>query len=134
MRGVSALLIALLAGTAAEAQDPVQGAQLYVGFCSGCHGPTARGDGPMAPILEVLPADLTRLAADNGGTFPLAEAAATIDGRDPILAHGGPMPLFGEFFQGDGASLKTESGQPLITSPEIADLLTFLQTIQQSPQ
>ena len=132
MRGLVALTAALMAASGAVAQDPVRGAQLYISFCSGCHGSTARGDGPMAPILEVLPTDLTQLAASNDGTFPMAEAAQKIDGRDPLLAHGGPMPLFGEFFQGDGASIKTESGQPLVTSPEIVDLLTFLGTIQTS--
>lgn len=129
MRTCTAMAVVLAAG-AAQAQDPARGAELFVSFCSACHGPGARGDGPMAPILSVLPADLTTLAARNGGGFPVEAAARKIDGRDPLLAHGGPMPLFGEFFRGEGAAIRTESGQPLLTSPEIADLLAFLGTIQ----
>jgi hypothetical protein len=63
----------------------------------------------------------------------MARAAQKVDGRDPLLAHGGPMPLFGDFFQGRGASIATESGQPLMASREIVDILSFLQTIQAPP-
>ena len=131
MRWIALALALGAAGSAMAEEDPVRGADLYVSFCSACHGPTARGDGPMAPILDVLPADLTTLAARHGGAFPTEAAARQIDGRDPLLAHGGPMPLFGEFFGGEGGATKTETGQPMVTSQEIIDLLAFLRTIQQ---
>lgn len=130
MREMAIVASALLAAGTTDAQDRARGAELYVSFCSACHGPEARGDGPMAPILEVLPADLTKLAAENGGVFPTAAVAQKIDGRDPVLAHGGPMPLFGEFFSGEGAATRAETGQPIVTSPEIVDLLVFLEAIQ----
>ena len=131
MRWTIGLAVLLLSAGGAGAQDSERGGELYLSFCSACHGPGGRGDGPMAPILEILPADLTALAAQNGGVFPVAEAAQKIDGRDPLLAHGGPMPLFGDFFQGMDAVTKTETGQPMVTSPEIVDLLAFLETIQE---
>lgn len=131
MRIHLAITLAIVAAPA-MAQDPVEGAALFQGFCAACHGHDARGDGPMAAILEVLPADLTALSAENGGTFPAARVAQRIDGRDPLLAHGGPMPLFGEFFAADpDAMTKTEAGQPMLTSRPIADLIAWLETIQE---
>ena len=130
MKRISLAALGLVAGLA-HAQDAPSGANLYAGYCAACHGIEARGDGPMAAILEVLPADLTQLAADNGGTLPVARIAGRIDGRDPLLAHGGPMPLYGEFFQGDDVAIKAETGQPILTSRAIADLIAWLETIQE---
>jgi len=132
-----AFLAALLAAVPAAAQevdsphDPEAGADSYALFCATCHGPEARGDGPTAEILAIAPPDLTALSAGNGGTFPLARVVSRIDGRDPLLAHGSPMPLYGPFFEGGAAALATPSGQPLLTSEPIADLVAWLRSIQE---
>jgi mono/diheme cytochrome c family protein len=126
------LILALtLAGAPAAAQDPVAGADLYVRYCAACHGMEARGDGEMAAILTILPADLTQISTGNGGVFPVAQVAAQIDGRDPLLAHGGVMPLFGEFFEGQDTAIRSETGQPILTSRPLADLIAFLEAIQE---
>ena len=132
MRSVIAGLLVVFMGMGpGVAQDSVMGRDLFLSFCATCHGTDARGDGPMAAILDVLPADLTRLQDDNGGVFPIARAAQRIDGRDPLLAHGGPMPLFGELFEGEDVPIRAETGQPMFTSRAIADLLAWLETIQE---
>jgi mono/diheme cytochrome c family protein len=113
------------------AQDPVAGADLYVRYCAACHGMEARGEGEMAAILTVLPSDLTSLSAGNGGVFPVAQVAWQIDGRDPLLAHGGVMPLFGDFFEGQDTAIRAENGQTILTSRPVADLVAFLEAIQQ---
>lgn len=131
---IAALALAALLAGGAAAQDVDAGRATFISYCAACHGTSARGDGPMAPILEVLPADLTRLAADNGGVFPWARAARRIDGRDPFLAHGGPMPIFGEFFEGEPqawTTLKLPNGQPMMTTRAIADLLVYLESLQE---
>lgn len=110
--------------------DPAVGRDLYVDYCAACHGPDARGLGPMADILSVPPADLTTLSARNGGTFPVSRVAAQIDGRDPLLAHGGDMPIFGDFFQGLDTAIKAETGQPMMTSRPIVDLIEWLMSLQ----
>jgi mono/diheme cytochrome c family protein len=130
MRRVLAVVMALGAGPGA-AQDPVAGADLYIRYCAACHGMEARGDGEMAAILTILPADLTVLNAGNGGIFPVARVAAQIDGRDPLLAHGGVMPLFGDFFEGQDTAIPSEAGQPILTSRPVADLIAFLEAIQE---
>lgn len=130
-------LAALAAGPALaqDAPDAGAGRDHYVTWCASCHGMEGRGDGTMAPILSVLPTDLTQLAADAGGAFPWMRVARQIDGRDPFLAHGGVMPLFGDFFAGDPAApeaaLKLPDGQPMVTTRTIAELLVYLDTIQE---
>lgn len=127
------LMVAALAMAAGQgvAQEADQGAQLYLRYCAACHGMEGRGDGQMAAILTILPSDLTQLSAGNDGVFPVLRTAWQIDGRDPLLAHGGVMPLFGDFFEGQDVALRTETGQTMMTSWAIADLLAFLETIQE---
>ena len=84
----------------------------------------------MAPALVIQPPDLTALAADNGGVFPTLRAVMRIDGRDPLVSHGSPMPVFGAFFQGNDTALKAASGQPIMTSRLTADLIAFLEGVQ----
>jgi mono/diheme cytochrome c family protein len=130
MRRVLTVALVAWAGPGA-AQDPVEGADHYLRYCAACHGMEAKGDGEMASILTVTPTDLTRLSDGNGGVFPVARVAAQIDGRDPLLAHGGVMPLFGDFFEGQDTAIPSEAGQPILTSRPVADLAAFLEAIQE---
>lgn len=124
-------VLLMLAATPVLAQDPTEGRTLYLHYCMTCHGTTAEGGGPMAPVLLVQPTDLTRLSAGNSGVFPVERVAARIDGSDPLVSHGSSMPIYGETFAGDDTMIKTPSGQPLITSRAIADLVAFLTELQQ---
>lgn len=120
----------LLAGSAA-AQDAGAGAQIYLRACAACHGLDARGEGEMAAILTIAPPDLAVLAARNGGVFPVARAAAQIDGRDPLLAHGGEMPVYGDWLEGEETMIRSEAGQPVLVGRALADLLAFIAAIQE---
>ena len=64
-------LVGCFAVAPAFAQSPDVGKGLFDQYCSGCHGVTAVGDGPVAEYLTVPPADLTGLAAANDGQFPM---------------------------------------------------------------
>lgn len=124
------LLGAALCGPAL-AQDEAIGADLYRQFCATCHGADAKGGGPMAPILTLQPPDLTGLSARHDDRFPMQRVIDRIDGQEPLVAHGSPMPVYGPFFEGvQDVALKTEAGQPVLVSQPIADLVAFLQAIQ----
>jgi hypothetical protein len=125
-----ALIAALLAPAATHAQDAGRGEALYRRHCVTCHGTEARGGGPMVTVLTVQPTDLTRLSANNGGTFPTFRVVRRIDGRDPLVAHGSSMPVYGDFFEGNDTAIKTPAGQPVMTSQPVADLVTWLLTLQ----
>ena len=132
MKGITSLLCAaaLCAGSA-TAQDIEEGAALYARHCATCHGLDAGGDGPMAPVLLLQPPDLTQLTRRYDGVFPVARVVMRIDGRDPLVSHGSPMPVYGDFFDGEEAILKSETGQPVLTSVPVVDLLEYLQSLQE---
>lgn len=110
--------------------DPAAGAELYARYCATCHGADAHGDGPMASILLIQPTDLTQLTRRHDG-FPVGRVVRRIDGRDPLVSHGSPMPVWGDFFQGEDAALKAETGQPILTSRPIVDLVAWLESVQE---
>jgi mono/diheme cytochrome c family protein len=78
----------------------VQGSKLYKIYCASCHGEDAKGHGPMAVWLKVPPSDLTRIAARNGGEFPLAQVDRIISGEAAVLSGHGTraMPIWGPVF------------------------------------
>ena len=115
----------------AAAQDADIGRSHYHSHCATCHGLEGRGDGPMAGVLLIKPTNLTELTAQNGGTFPLKRVVLRIDGRDPLVSHGSPMPVFGDFFEGVfDVPIKAPDGQPVLTSRPVVDLVAYLREIQ----
>ena len=85
---------------AATLIESIQGPALYEAYCAVCHGRDGKGGGPMAKRLKVAPADLTRVAARNGGKFPLARIQRIISGEEPGTAGHGTraMPVWGPIF------------------------------------
>ena len=132
MRRVLACLLLIGVTTApALAQDVDQGRALFRTHCATCHGADAKGQGPLAGALVLQPVDLTALAVRNGGDFPLQRVLKRIDGTDPLVSHGSPMPVYGPYFEGvANTAMKLPSGQPVLVSQPIADLVGYLQSVQ----
>lgn len=127
---LTALTTALiLPSYTALAQDADAGAELYQHYCATCHGIDATGHGPMAGVLIIQPTNLTELV-DQSGAFPTIRVVERIDGRDPLVSHGSPMPVYGPFFEGNDTAIKAPTGQPVLTSKPIADLVAYLKTLQ----
>ena len=127
------LLFALAMAGPAFGQEPnVQdGQNLFMTHCWQCHGRDATGNGPMAEMLAIVTPDLTQLAVRNGGEFPTATVATKIDGRAFVLAHGGEMPIFGPSLESDqSVFLPLSSGQPMMTGVPLANVITYLESIQ----
>ena len=80
--------------------SPSSGSGMYLAFCASCHGLDGKGDGPIANVLNVAPANLTTLAKRNGGKYP-GPRVIEILGRAPgAAAHGsGEMPIWGDRFR-----------------------------------
>lgn len=125
-----ALATLLLSATTGLAQDAQTGAALYAQHCAVCHGQDARGKGPLAPALLLQPPSLRDLEQRHDG-FPTRRVVMRIDGSDPLVSHGSPMPVYGEFFAGEDMILKSESGQPILTSRPIVDLVAYLLEVQE---
>ncbi|MEM8580283.1 MAG: cytochrome c [Pseudomonadota bacterium] len=120
----------LLAAAPCFAQDINAGRQVFRDYCVTCHGMEGRGDGPMTQVLTIQPPDITRLTQNNSGVFPTSRVVAQVDGRVPVLGHGGPMPIFGPVFEGRAGALDSETGAPILTSETMVDVVSYLQTLQ----
>jgi hypothetical protein len=96
-------------------------------LCASCHGASGTGDGPAASGLATRPADLTQLAARNGGTFPMLSVMARVDGytRAP-----GTMPEFGDLFADELVPFETEPGVLTPTPPRLIALARYVETLQ----
>ena len=124
---LTVLLIFVFAPRGAAAE----GREAFADHCAVCHGLEARGDGPMAPVLSIPPTDLTALAASNDDTFPLARVLRHVDGREEVLAHGGPMPVFGLILQGPSTAILAPDGSEVVTSEALAGIVSWLEEVQQ---
>ncbi len=125
----AALLVPLAAGAEEETMGkPGSGEALYHQYCGACHGTGARGDGPVAEVLDPKPADLTRIAARRDGVFPAASIGRIIDGRDPIVAHGTrAMPIWGNELKAD---LPPAMGAETRARGTILLIVEYLRSIQ----
>ncbi len=105
--GAAVLILAVVAVGAViyslarrSTEVPAHGQELYTRYCASCHGVGGKGDGRAAEALEPRPTDLTRLRERYGGSSPLREIMAAIDGRRPVRAHGDSvMPVWGVVFE-----------------------------------
>lgn len=74
------------------------GARMFRSYCSACHGPGGKGDGPAASALKTRPANLTRLTANHGGVFPANSVLVSL--RTGGGTHGSSeMPVWGDVFR-----------------------------------
>ncbi len=123
-------LAGVVMASAGLAQDVARGEDLYLNNCEACHGIALDGQGGMAGVMLIKPKDLTVLSQNNAGNFPLFQVIQRIDGRDPLVSHGSPMPVYGDFFEGEDVMIKTDAGQPIATSAPVVDLIAFLKAKQ----
>ena len=126
------IFVSSLAGPAiAQDVNSEAGQDLFMNYCWQCHGMEATGNGPMAEMLAINTPDLTRLSERNGDVFPLADVAMRIDGRAPLLAHGGEMPIFGPSLESDqSVALGLPTGQTMMTGLPLANILSYLESLQ----
>ena len=135
--GVVIAIIALALGAAILAQEkpkiimqppkPVNANDpkgMFIEYCAACHGREGRGNGPAAAALKTVPADLTRVSARNGGTFPTVKVRRYIEGLDEVPAHGSrDMPIWGQV-------LKGQSTDDTFLKLRIEGLTKYIESIQ----
>jgi mono/diheme cytochrome c family protein len=113
----------------AQQQDvTIAGKLEYQKSCAVCHGRDGKGNGAMAKMLKVKPANLTQLSAKNNGFYPFWDVYRIIDGRKEIGAHGsGEMPIWGTVFKREGG---TDRGAALAAYARILEIVYYLESIQ----
>jgi mono/diheme cytochrome c family protein len=124
-------LIALLflAACVPGAKDAPDAAQDYADYCAACHGATGKGDGIAAAGLSKKPADLTQLAARNGGEFPTTRVMAQIWGYAKAKGRG-VMPDFAPMMTGDLVPYDGGDGIQTPTPERLVALAEYLKTLQ----
>lgn len=128
--GAVAAVLLLSGDTHLLAQEPPKsdlgGASVFRTYCAACHGPEAKGDGPIAASLRQKPPDLTTFAKRNGGTYDAALVGRIIDGRRPVRDHGGKdMPVWGDAF---GSTVGSQ-GEATVNA-RVSSLVRYLESIQ----
>jgi mono/diheme cytochrome c family protein len=110
---------------AQDEETIARGKITYRVYCQNCHGLAAKGDGRIASLMKVQPADLTQLSTKNGGKFPTERVTSVIDGRADVAAHGErEMPVWGQNFL-------DKTGNETQVSAKLEQLVQYLQTIQE---
>lgn len=74
------------------------GKREYDNNCAVCHGTNGKGGGAYVEHLKRSPPDLTLMAKNNGGVFPISRAFEVIEGAGP--GHGTrDMPIWGQQYK-----------------------------------
>ena len=135
---ITACLVGLAIFAAAHAGEPADEGEDPIGLteyeiaCMSCHGLDGRGDGPNASALSVMPADLTRIAANNAGVFPRRAIYDMIDGRGVIPAHGKrDMPVWGERYRKTGEPGEDPSDVDKRARALMEALVDYVESLQQ---
>lgn len=129
--GIVTLALLGLTLSACAPERQVSGRALYEDFCLSCHGASGRGDGPAAAGLDHPPADLTGIAARNGGTFPTTRVMSVIDGYTRRGDRASVMPELGVVLQ-EGPVVLYDAGDGVATPTpaNLVALANYLQTLQ----
>jgi len=107
---------------AQDEEAAAYGRVTYRVYCQNCHGNDAKGNGHLASLMKVQPADLTRISKKHGGIFPSDEVNRIIDGREEVLAHGArEMPVWGDALTGNQEEVQQK----------IRRLIAYLESIQE---
>ena len=114
--------------TVTFAAESSSGKQMYLQYCSSCHGKDGKGDGTVSRDLKVRVPDLTGLAKKTKGVYPLDNVMATIDGRRLVRGHGDRnMPVWGESFHSESEGKKYPELTTLLKGKIIAEYIAMLQ-------
>jgi mono/diheme cytochrome c family protein len=115
----------------ALADNTNSGKRMYLQYCSSCHGNDGKGNGAVSPFLKIKLPDLTQLAKNNRGIYPLEDVMAAIDGRRAVPAHGDRhMPVWGEVFGKEFEEGRYPELSTLLKAKIIAE---YIATIQNKP-
>lgn len=119
------------AGPGASAQQADVGQDLFEQYCATCHGLSGAGDGPLTVYLTEKVSDLTILAENNDGAFPMLKVIHIIDGRTGLRGHGGPMPTYGDIFEAEERSgMEGDYGPVLAARGRIMSVALYLEQLQ----
>ncbi len=127
---ISVLLLPLMSASAktlAMINVPSE-QELFREHCAQCHGDDGIGNGPMAKVLTVAPADLTAISKRANGKFPADRVVEIIRYGGNVTGHGSQvMPVWGLVFSKEGGRGKIGNAY---SRRAVVELLHYLESIQ----
>lgn len=130
---LSGCLLAAAPVLAQEDPTVTLGKMEFQNHCAVCHGLDGKGDGPMAGLLNQPPADLTQIAKNNDGKFPVLDVYQAIDGRRGLRAHGTTdMPIWGNRYRvmAEESLVPHEINYEQVVHGRILSLVYYIQSLQ----
>lgn len=132
-----ATVLMLIQTASASAQDvqrefgPI--ADEFRNSCASCHGVDGKGAGFLTRLFKGIdPGDLTQIAKNNGGVFPIDDVFQVIDGRQEVAAHGTrEMPVWGDRYMPRCRDECDPDEERLHARARILELVYYLQSIQE---
>ncbi len=104
------------------------GRELFREHCAQCHGDDGTGNGPMAKVLNVAPADLTAITRRASGKFPADRVVEIIRYGGNVSGHGSQvMPIWGLVFSKEGGGGKIENAY---SRRAVIELTHYLESMQ----
>lgn len=104
-----AIGLCLSMSVSAQSANTDFGKREYNANCANCHGLDGKGNGPYSDLLKKSPPNLTTLAKNNGGIFPMDRLYQSITG-DNVQAHGSrDMPIWGMDYRTEAANYYMDS-------------------------
>jgi mono/diheme cytochrome c family protein len=108
-----------------KSTSPASGKEMFTNYCASCHGMDGKGNGPAAPALRTVPANLTILSEQNGGKYPAMKVSSILRGDADLPAHGSKeMPVWGPLFRSVSGGHQSEVQQ------RISNLTKYLESLQ----
>jgi hypothetical protein len=100
--------------------------------CASCHRMSGKGNGPLVNLMTRRPTDLTQLAKNNQGVFPMNRLYEVIDGAK-VPAHGSrDMPVWGRAYRMMDAEyyFDTQDDAKALVRARILSLLEYINRMQ----
>jgi mono/diheme cytochrome c family protein len=111
--------------TPIQQSNSTSGKQMFADYCAPCHGLSGKGDGPAASALKTAPTDLTQLAKNNNGKFPMDRVMNDLHQGSPLAAHGSTdMPVWGPLFK------SLDRTNPVMVDQRVRNLAVYLESLQ----
>jgi mono/diheme cytochrome c family protein len=127
LAAIGLLAACLPTGTGTAGAIPT-GAEDFGSYCAICHGNGGMGDGDAAAALPQKPANLTTIAARNGGTFPMTRVMAHIWGY--AQEDGRVMPQFAPLLDGNLVLFDSGDGIATPTPIRLVQLGEYVKALQ----
>ena len=129
---LSVLGLALYGGAVLAQQKTDFGKREFEANCASCHGLNGKGNGPLVEFLRRSPPDLTLLAKNNQGVFPMNRLYEVIDGAN-VPSHGArDMPVWGHDYRIKDAEYygETPYDSAALVRSRILALLEYINRLQ----